>query len=130
MITKPANFVRVLMVSCLFTAPLVNASDMHPLMTSKYWVNMGAFFAAMGLDDKPDLFNLEFGWRELSVDREFRCWTQLSVLPTGRRDSGKPVDRKPANAIQRATHLLDRLLVILCSRRSPQENRSFSAGIH
>jgi hypothetical protein len=74
------------MVLCLFTASVANASEAHPLMSSKYWVNLGAFFAArdfdasasgalgdirreidfeksMGLDDRPDLFNVELGWR-------------------------------------------------------------------
>ncbi len=75
-----------MVISCLFAASLANASDTHPLMTSKYWANLGAFFAArdfdasargqngairreidfetaVDLDDRPDLFNLELGWQ-------------------------------------------------------------------
>ncbi len=64
-----------------------NADDVHPMMTSEYWVHLGAFFAARDLDisaqgsvlgpltpmvdfetsvdadDKPDLFTIEAGWQ-------------------------------------------------------------------
>jgi len=62
------------------------ADDLHPMMTDKYWVNVGGFFADrdldasvegglgdiktvidfeshMGLDDKSDLLMSEFGWQ-------------------------------------------------------------------
>jgi hypothetical protein len=86
------NLVTVILTSSLvMSMPVVAAEsaiaeDMHPIMTDKYWVNMGVFFAArdldasiegglgianaswdfessMGLDDKPDLFMTEFGWQ-------------------------------------------------------------------
>lgn len=63
-----------------------HAQDTHPLMSSKYWVNVGAYFAArdfkasadgtvsgdnndldfereFALDDGPDLMIAEFGWQ-------------------------------------------------------------------
>lgn len=62
------------------------ADDLHPLMSSKYWSNVGVFFSARnfdasasgavagtarsvdfdssaGVDDRPDLFLVEFGWQ-------------------------------------------------------------------
>lgn len=86
------ELVRVLLAgSMLLSLPAgaeeqIDPDEMHPLMTDKYWVNLGGFFAArdfdatvtgsvgdvrkrfdfesaMGLDDKPDLFITEFGWQ-------------------------------------------------------------------
>jgi hypothetical protein len=77
---------RLLLVSFAFVASHANANDVHPLMNSKYWGSIGAFFAtsdfkaiaqgevgggetrvdfesSLGLDDRPDLLDLEFGWQ-------------------------------------------------------------------
>lgn len=37
---------RLLLVSFAFVASLANAADIHPLVSSKYWVSAGAFFAS------------------------------------------------------------------------------------
>ena len=76
-------------LATLATAPAAHAEDeqdVHPLMTSKIWLNVGAFFASrdldisvegstgeidryfdvessLGLDDRPDLFMTELGWQ-------------------------------------------------------------------
>jgi len=86
------NFATVILVSSLMmslpaaAAESAIAEDMHPIMTDKYWVNVGGFFAArdldasvdgglgsknvswdfessLDLDDKPDLLMSEFGWQ-------------------------------------------------------------------
>jgi len=85
-LTVSAIAVKLLLVSFAFVASLANAADVHPLVSSKYWVSVGAFFASadfkanaqggvggedqrvdfetsMGVDDRPDLLDLEFGWR-------------------------------------------------------------------
>ena len=84
-LTVSAIAVKLLLVSFAFVASPTNAADVHPQVTSKYWVSVGAFFAtadfkanaqggvggeegrvdfetSMGLDDRPDLLDLEFGW--------------------------------------------------------------------
>lgn len=71
---------------CMLLTSTVDADEMHPLMTSKYWAKAGVYFAALdiglsargsaavptrpvdfesetGLDDQADLFTLEFGWQ-------------------------------------------------------------------
>jgi len=76
----------IAMCSPLVAAETAIIDDLHPIMSDKYWVNVGGFFAArdldasvaggiddanividfesdMGLDDKPDLFVAEFGWQ-------------------------------------------------------------------
>ena len=85
-LTASAGAAKLLLVSFAFVASLANAADVHPLVTSKYWTSVGAFFAtsdfnanaqggaggedervdfetSMGLDDRPDLLDLEFGWQ-------------------------------------------------------------------
>ena len=76
-----------LAVLCFILAPpFAAAQDLHPLMTSKYWVNVGLFAAtrsfeagaegsipgtkreidfegAFDVDDAPNLFMAEFGWQ-------------------------------------------------------------------
>lgn len=78
----------ILVLTCALIPASVKADDVHPLMTSRYWVHAGAFFAArdldisargavsvdiptplvdfessVGVDDEPDLLMLEAGWR-------------------------------------------------------------------
>jgi len=81
----------ILMYSIVMSSPVGAAEtaitdDLHPMMSGKHWVNVGAFFSArdldasvegglggartvidfeshMGLDDKPDLLMTEFGWQ-------------------------------------------------------------------
>lgn len=102
-----AGWVIAIAISCAFLPSLANAADTHPLMSSKYWVTFGAYFAARdldvsasvaigevkkrtdfetsaGLDDKPDLLNVELGWRfgekwDLSFQR-FRSERKRSVM--------------------------------------------------
>lgn len=72
----------------LFAVPVLGSEpdDVHPLMTSEYWGNIGVYFAkrhfeasangsiagitrsfdfesSAGLDDRPDVFMAEFGWQ-------------------------------------------------------------------
>ncbi len=70
----------------MLVSSLVDAQELHPQMSSKYWVGIGAYFAArdheasakgtigggdreldfeqvFGLDHGPDLFMAEFGWQ-------------------------------------------------------------------
>lgn len=79
---------RACLIALILTAPsfAAEADDVHPLMTSEYWGNMGVYFAARdfdasaqggiagitrsfdfessaGLDDRPDLFMAELGWQ-------------------------------------------------------------------
>lgn len=79
-------FAAALILIIAFIPTAAIADDVHPLMTSKYWINAGAFFAArdlnvsaqgqaggktraadfessVGVDDKPELFTIEAGWR-------------------------------------------------------------------
>jgi uncharacterized protein YfiM (DUF2279 family) len=76
-----------LLIGCALVSSLVDAQELHPQMTSKYWVGIGAYFAArdheasadgtiiggvnqillfdqeLGLDDGPSVFMAEFGWQ-------------------------------------------------------------------
>lgn len=76
--------------ACALLSSPAGAQDLHPLMNSKYWAKAGAFFAARdfsmsavgsfgtdpnpslstvdlesqaGLEDRSDLFAMEFGWQ-------------------------------------------------------------------
>jgi opacity protein-like surface antigen len=76
------------LIVLVFGMPALAAEhdDLHPLMTSKYWTNVGVYFSARdfeasangsvagvtesfdfdsraGLDDRPNLFMAEFGWQ-------------------------------------------------------------------
>ena len=76
------------LIALVLTMPGIaaEAEDIHPLMTSKYWGNVGVYFSSRdfytsvngsianitrgidfessaGLDDRPDLFMAEFGWQ-------------------------------------------------------------------
>ena len=76
------------LIALIITVPCLaaEADDLHPLMTSKYWGNIGVFFSernfdasakgsvagitksldfesSTGLDDSPDLFIMELGWQ-------------------------------------------------------------------
>ena len=76
------------LIALILTAPLVaaEADNVHPLMESKYWGNLGIFFSARdfdasasgsvqgitkdldfdsstGLDDNPTILMAEFGWQ-------------------------------------------------------------------
>lgn len=74
------------LVACVFFAPPASAEEAHPLLNSKYWVKVGAFFASRdvgisaagtigiatetqdwdsstGIDDSSDLFTVELGWQ-------------------------------------------------------------------
>ena len=84
LVTKGAG--RAVMAVCVLVASPAIAADTHPLMSSKYWVNVGAFFAgrdldvtvngglgrvskkidlesAAGVNDQADIFTAEFGWQ-------------------------------------------------------------------
>ena len=107
-----AGAARLLLVAFVFVASLANAADVHPLVTNKYWVSVGAFFAtadlkanaqggvggeeervdfetSLGLDHRPDLLDLEFGWQfdknwDVSLqyfyaDRETRSTIQEAI---------------------------------------------------
>ena len=83
---------KIHMLACLIAFILMapsfeaEADDVHPLMTSKYWGNLGVYFSqrdfsasaegsvagitrsldfesSTGLDDSPDLFIAELGWQ-------------------------------------------------------------------
>ena len=81
-------YARACLIALLLGAPALAAEndDFHPLMSSKYWANVGVYFSARdfeasangsiagitesidfdsraGLDDRPDLFMAEFGWQ-------------------------------------------------------------------
>lgn len=83
---KNSSRITLATVMLLVISSAASAQEQHPLVSSKYWVNIAAFFAArdfdasarsssgpvprtidfessIGLDDKPDLFMLELGWR-------------------------------------------------------------------
>lgn len=76
------------LIALILTVPglAAESDDVHPLMTSKYWGNIGVYFSARdfdasaegsiagitrsfdfesstGLDDRPDLFMAELGWQ-------------------------------------------------------------------
>ena len=82
------NHARNFLIALIVTVPGVaaGADDVHPLMSSKYWGNIGVYFSARdfdasaegsivgitrgfdfesstGLDDRPDLFMAELGWQ-------------------------------------------------------------------
>src|SRR5210317_1345458 len=75
-------------IALILTVPglAAESDDLHPLMNSKYWGNIGVYFSARdfdasaegaiagitksfdfessaGLDDRPDLFMAELGWQ-------------------------------------------------------------------
>jgi hypothetical protein len=78
--------VKTALLTCLLSGSLASAQDIHPLMSSTYWIKAGAFFAAhefdasasvsaagiereidfektFALDDHPELFMAELGWQ-------------------------------------------------------------------
>lgn len=78
------NALAVLII--LLASPLANAQDQHPIMNSKFWLNVGVYVAdrtfeaeaeasipgisreidfegEFGVDDAPNLFMAEFGWQ-------------------------------------------------------------------
>ena len=80
--------VSACVIALVLGTPTLAAENngLHPLMTSKYWTNVGIYFSARdlkasangsiagitksidfdsnaGLDDRPDLFMAEFGWQ-------------------------------------------------------------------
>ena len=82
------NHARIFLIALIVTVPGVaaGADDVHPLMSSKYWGNIGVYFSARdfdasaegsivgitrgfdfesstGLDDRPNLFMAELGWQ-------------------------------------------------------------------
>ena len=83
---KYYNFAGVFFLNLLLTGFAVAEDEVHPLMTSKYWGNIGVYFSARdfdasasgsirgitreidfesraGLGDSPDLFMAELGWQ-------------------------------------------------------------------
>ena len=81
-----ARLLSFWVLGCILVSSSAAAQDVHPLMTSKYWGNLGVYFAArnfeasangsvlgqnrdldfegaFGLDDGPDLFMGELGWQ-------------------------------------------------------------------
>lgn len=81
-------YAHTCLIALIFTVPglAAESGDVHPLMTSKYWGNIGVYFSARdfdasadgslagvtrsfdfeagtGLDDRPDLFMAELGWQ-------------------------------------------------------------------
>ena len=85
MLNRNTAAALALIIAC--SPASANDDDVHPMMTSKYWVHLGGFFAArdleisaratvnpaptplvdfessVGADDKPDLFTIEAGWQ-------------------------------------------------------------------
>jgi len=80
------KFEKIAILACILASPLAVAQDLHPLMSSKYWTSLGAYFAsrdfdgsvngsigiirpkidfetAFDLDDAPQLLMAEFGWQ-------------------------------------------------------------------
>lgn len=77
---------KFVILGFILASPLAVAQDMHPMMTSKYWTSIGAYFASrdfdasangmigviqpeidfestLNLDDAPQLLMVEFGWQ-------------------------------------------------------------------
>lgn len=80
---------KTLIMASALMGSLAAASETHPLMSSKYWVNLGIYFPSrdfdaaavggvgpavrpgplvdfeksVGVSDEPELFNFELGWR-------------------------------------------------------------------
>ena len=83
---RAASILGAALIGCVLSASPAGAEEMHPLLNSKYWVKVGAYFASRdtgisasgsvgiasktqnwdssaGLDDTSDLFTVEFGWQ-------------------------------------------------------------------
>lgn len=89
-VRRHSDLLGVLFLASVLVASTAAADELHPLMDSKYWAKAGAFFAARdlkvsaigsfgadpgpgltavdfdsatGLDDRSDIFTIEFGWQ-------------------------------------------------------------------
>jgi opacity protein-like surface antigen len=85
-VVRLVKVLGAVIIGCACLAPAAVAEDLHPLLSSKYWVKVGGYFASRdsgisaagtvgidseskdwetstGLDDESDLLMLELGWQ-------------------------------------------------------------------
>jgi len=83
---RSAGMLGAALVGCILSASPAGAEETHPLLNSKYWLKVGAYFASRdtgisaagtvgsaseskdwetstGMGDQSDLFTVEFGWQ-------------------------------------------------------------------